>query len=101
MRSTHAYLALAAAALLSGCAELGGARAVPGMPGVTVRRAPEEPAAPVLAMSREVVVNRYGRLITVYYADGRMQHVMPGEAYATIEGLAYTVQVRDPKRIGR
>ncbi len=89
MRS--AALVLAALAL-GGCADLN-VHAVPGMPGVTVR-AVGEPARDPGSFT-----NEYGHLVTIYYADGRMQAVGPGETVGIHPGVSHTVQVENPRKL--
>jgi hypothetical protein len=65
---------------------------VRGMPGVTVR-VDREPDPPIV--HPDWVSNPYDHIITVYYADGRMQHIMPGEV-VQVRDVTYHVQVSNP-----
>lgn len=89
MRSAAIILAALA---LGGCAELG-VHEVAGMPGVTVRAISDPAPEP------NTYTNNHGHLVTIYYADGRMQPVGPGETVGLHVGVTHTIQVDNPRKL--
>lgn len=91
MRSAAMTLA---ALVLGGCAEMD-VHAVPGMPGITVRTVSEPAPEP------NTYTNNLGHMVTIYYGDGRMQAVVPGDTVGLFVGVTHTIQIDNPRKLRR